>query len=74
MRVANRQLHPDETAGDERSEELRPERFGLRGADVQADDLATPAFMNGVRDHDALTGDAAAGADLLVFASTSRYG
>ena len=65
VRVADGQLHPDEAPGDERPEELSPERLGLRGADVQADDLPAPGFMHGVGDHDALALNTAAVADLL---------
>ena len=42
-----------------------PERLGLRGADGQADDLAAPRLVNGVRDHDGLALHAPAVADLL---------
>ena len=65
MRVSDRQLHPDQAARDERPQELRPERLGLGLADVQADDLAAPGLVNGVRDHDAFALHAAAVADLL---------
>jgi hypothetical protein len=65
MGVADDQLHADEAAGDEAAEELRPERFGLGLADVQADDLSASGLVHGVGDHDALARDAAAVADLL---------
>src|SRR4051812_38934180 len=65
MRIADRQLHADQAARDQASEELAPERLGLRLADVQADDLASAGLVNGVRDHDRLARDAAAVADLL---------
>jgi hypothetical protein len=60
MRVADGKLHADQAARDE-----RPERLGLGGADVQADDLAPAGLVDGVGDHDALARDAAAVADLL---------
>jgi hypothetical protein len=63
--VADRQLDTDQAAGDETSEELAPEALGLRGADVEADDLAAAGLVDGVRDHDALARDAPAVADLL---------
>lgn len=65
VRVADRQLHPNQPAGDEASEELRPERLGLGLADVQANDLATPGLVHRVRDDDAFARDAAAVADLF---------
>jgi hypothetical protein len=65
MRVADGKLHADQAARDERPEELAPERLGLGGADVQADDLAPAGLVDGVGDHDALARDAAAVADLL---------
>jgi hypothetical protein len=39
MGVGDDQLQPDQTAGDQRAHEVRPERLGLGGADVEADDL-----------------------------------
>jgi hypothetical protein len=65
MSVADRQLDADQAARDEASEELAPERLGLRGADVEADDLAAAGLMDRVGDDDALARDAAAVADLL---------
>ena len=64
MRVTDRQLHANQTARYEASEELGPERLGLR-ADVQADDLAPAGLVHGVRDRDALALNVAAVADLL---------
>jgi hypothetical protein len=58
-------LDPDQAAGDQRPEELGPERLGLRSADVQADDLAPARFVDGVGDDDGLALHAAAVADLL---------
>jgi hypothetical protein len=40
--VGDDQLHADQAAGDQRAHEVRPERLGLGGADVQADDLPPP--------------------------------
>ena len=65
VRVADRQLHADQASGDERAQELRPERLGLGLADVEADDLAATGLVDGVRDDDAFACDAAAVADLL---------
>jgi hypothetical protein len=65
VRVADRQLHPNEAACDERAQELSPERLGFGLADVQSDDLAAAGLMDGVRDDDALARHAATVADLL---------
>ena len=65
MRVADGQLHPDQATGHEASEEVAPERLGLRFADVEADDLAPTGLVDGVRDDDALARHAAAVSDLL---------
>ena len=40
--VGDRQLDTDQPAGDQASEELRPERFGLGLADVDGEDLRRP--------------------------------
>jgi hypothetical protein len=63
--VADRELHADRAARDQRPQELAPERLGLGLADAQADDLATPGLVHGVSDHDALALHAAAVANLL---------
>jgi hypothetical protein len=47
MRVADRQLDADQSARDERPEELAPERLGLCLADVEATDLAPAGLVNG---------------------------
>src|SRR5690349_15685730 len=65
VRIADGKLDADQAPRDERAQELAPERLGLRGADVQADDLPAARLMHSVRDHDALACDAAAVADLL---------
>jgi hypothetical protein len=65
VRVADRELDADQAAGDERPEEVAPERLRLGLADVEADDLAPAGFVDGVRDDDALARDAAAVTDLL---------
>src|SRR4051812_38373557 len=65
MGIADRELHADQAAGDQRPEEVAPEALGLGRADVEADDLAPPGLVDGVRDDDALARDAPAGADLL---------
>src|SRR5688500_17123542 len=65
MGVADRQLDADQPARDQASEELAPERLGLGGADIEADDLATAGLVDGVRDHHALARDTAAVTDLL---------
>src|SRR5687768_18204391 len=65
MGVADRQLDADQPARDQASEELAPERLGLRGADIEADDLAAAGLVDGVRDHHALARDTAAVTDLL---------
>jgi hypothetical protein len=61
VRVADGRLHPDQATRDQRPQELAPERLGLRGADVQADDLAPARLVDGVRDHHALARDAPPG-------------
>src|SRR4051812_30694614 len=65
MRVADRELDADQPAGDERAQELAPERLGLGLTDVEADDLAAAGLVDGVGDHHALALNAATGADLL---------
>ena len=65
LRIADRELDADQPARDERAQELAPERLGLRGADIQPDDLAAAGLVNGVSDDDALARDPAAVADLL---------
>jgi hypothetical protein len=65
MSVGDRELDPDQSPRDQGSEELSPERLGLRGADIQADDLPPTRLVHCVRDHDGLAGHAAAVADLL---------
>jgi hypothetical protein len=65
MCVADRELDADQPARDEATEELAPEGLGLRGADVEADDLAPAGLVDGVGDHDALACHAPAVADLL---------
>src|SRR4051794_14959482 len=55
----------DQAARDQAAQELAPERLSLGLADVEADDLAPPGLMHGVRDHDALARHPAAVADLL---------
>jgi hypothetical protein len=63
--VGDREPNPDQAARHEASEELCPERLGLRGTDVQADDLPAARFVDCVRDDDRFARDAAAVADLL---------
>jgi hypothetical protein len=65
MRGADRQLDADEATRDEAAEKVAPERLGLRGADIEADDLPPACLMDGVRDDDALARDPAAVSDLL---------
>jgi hypothetical protein len=62
---AGDQLDSDEAARDQRSEELAPERLGLRLADVEADDLAPAGLTHAMRDDNRLARDTAAVADLL---------
>jgi hypothetical protein len=50
MRVADRQPHPGQAAGDERAQEVAPEALGLGRADVEADDLPPAGLVDGVRD------------------------
>ena len=51
VRVADRELHADQAACDQASEELGPEGLGLGLADVDAEDLAPPALVHTVSDH-----------------------
>jgi hypothetical protein len=52
--VGDDQLHADQAAGDQAPDELRPERLGLRLADVQADDLPPAGLVHAVGDDHAL--------------------
>jgi hypothetical protein len=63
--VADDQLHADQAARDQASEELRPERLGLGRADIQADDLPAARLVHAVGDDHALALHAAAVSDLL---------
>ncbi len=65
MGVADGELHADQAARDEAAQELAPKRLSFGGADVETDDLAPAALMDGVGDHHALARDAAAVAHLL---------
>ena len=65
VRVADGELHADQAAGDQASEELGPERLGLGLADVDREDLAPAALMHAVGDDERLVDHAAAVADLL---------
>jgi hypothetical protein len=74
VRGADRKLDADQAACDQTPEDLAPERLGLRGADVQADDHPPANLVAGVRDDDELARDAPAVTDLLDSASTNRLG
>jgi hypothetical protein len=63
--VGDRQLHPDQAAGDQAPEELAPERLGLGLADVETDDLAPAGLVHAVGDDHAFVHHPPAGADLL---------
>ena len=63
--IGDRQLHPDQAAGDQAAQELAPERLGLGLADVEADDLAPAGLVHAVGDDHALVHHPPAGADLL---------
>jgi len=65
VRVTDGELDADQAAFDEASEELCPERLGLGFADVDREDLASPALMDAVGDDERLVDHAAAVADLL---------
>jgi hypothetical protein len=56
---------PTRPARDEASEEVRPERLGLRRADVQGEDLPQPGVVHAMGDDHALAPHPAAVADLL---------
>ena len=72
--VGDGELHADQAARDQTAQELAPERLGLGGADVQADDLAPAGLVDGVRDHDALARTRPPSRTFSTFASTNRYG
>jgi hypothetical protein len=63
--VADDQLHPDQAARNELSEELGEERLGLRRAHVERDDLAPPRLVDAVGDDHTLALHPAAVSDLL---------
>src|SRR5215213_831250 len=65
VRVTDGQLDAGESALDQASEEVGPERFGLGLADIEGKDLAAAGLMHAVGDDQRLGDDAAAGADLL---------
>jgi hypothetical protein len=67
MGVGDGQLDAGQAAGDQGAQELAPERFGLRDADVEADDLAAG-------DHVGLACDAAAVADLFDLGVSEQVG
>src|SRR5215217_7311803 len=46
--VADGELNAGQTALDQAPEELGPERFGLRFADIDRENLATPGLMHAV--------------------------
>jgi hypothetical protein len=48
MGIADHQPDPAKPAGAQGAQELGPERFGFRGTDAQADDLAAPLGVGGV--------------------------
>src|SRR5215217_3932383 len=59
------ELDADQAPLDEASEELGPKRLGLGLADIDGEDLAPPALMHAMRDHQRLVDHAAAVAHLL---------
>jgi hypothetical protein len=63
--IGDDQLHADQAAGHQRAHEVGPERFGLGGADVQADDLPPAGLVHAVGDDHALALHPASVADLL---------
>jgi hypothetical protein len=63
--VGDRQLHAGQAALDQAAQEGRPERLGLRGADVDTDDLPPAGLVHAVGDDQRLAPDAATVADLL---------
>ena len=65
MGVRDRQLHPDQAAGDQAAQKLAPEGLGLGLADVEPDHLAAAAVMHTIGDHQALAPHPAAVPDLL---------
>ena len=66
MLVGDDELHAIQAAGPEGAQELKPERFGLDLAEVQADDLAHAVCADGVGDHQRLGHHTRAVADLDV--------
>src|SRR6187200_2045961 len=59
------QLHADQAAPDQATQEGGPERLGLGLADVDREDLAAAGLMDTMRDHERLVDDAPAVAHLL---------
>ena len=66
MGIRDDELHAFEPAPDELAQEGRPEGLGLRGADVQTDDLAPPIGVDRHGDYRRDRDDAAALAHLQV--------
>src|SRR5512132_1255446 len=65
---------PTRPRGDQALDELRPERLGLGGADVQRDDLPPAGLVHAVSDDHALAHHAAAVSDLLDLAVEEQIG
>jgi Histidine kinase-like ATPase domain len=65
MRVGDGQLHADQAALDQTTQEAGPERLGLGLPDIDREDLAPAGLMDTMRDHERLVDDAPAVAHLL---------
>src|SRR5690606_30476078 len=66
MRVGDDELHPAQSAPGELAQELGPDWFGLRGADLHAQHLATTVGVDADRDDDGDRDDASAAAHLQI--------
>ena len=51
MSIGHHQLDAGEASGEQITQEARPERLGLRRADMQADDFPFPIRVDGHRDY-----------------------
>jgi len=64
MRIRDHQLHPAQAAAGELAQELGPDRFGFRAADLRPQHLAPTIGVDARRDNGRDRDDAAAAAHL----------
>ena len=65
MGVGDDQLDVDQAARDQAPDELRPERLGLGGTDIEADNFSPAGLVDALRDDDTLALHPASITDLL---------